>query len=53
MIEPSELDMAQFKFEMRTMVKNLTTEAAFQVVHEMLIGARVLLEVVLEERSLK
>ena len=50
MTEPSELDIAQLKFEMRTMYKHIGHAGSIQVLYEMLYGARVLTEVMLEEK---
>ena len=51
MQEPSVLDMAQLKQEMRTMYSHIGFEGSLQVMYEMLIGAQVLAEVMIEERS--
>jgi len=51
MIEPSELDIAQLKYEMRSMYKNLGFEGALQVLYEMMVGANTLAEVIVEERG--
>jgi hypothetical protein len=51
--EPSELDMAQLKFEMRQLYKHLGYEGTMQVFYEMLLGANALGEVIVEERSRK
>lgn len=50
MIEPTELDIAQMKFEMRQMYKNMGFEACAQLVYEMTVGANILLEVMIEEK---
>lgn len=47
--QPSELDLAQLKHEMREMYKHIGFWGAVQVLGEMLIGARVLSEVMAEE----
>ena len=51
MIEPSELDLAQLKHEMRQMYKNVGFDGSLQIIFEMLVGARILSEVIMEERS--
>ena len=51
MIEPSILDVAQLKQEMRTMYRHLGFEGSLQVMYEMLVGARILAEVIHEERN--
>ena len=49
MINPSELDLAQLKFEMRQMYGHLGFEASMQVLYEMIVGANTLAEVIAEE----
>jgi hypothetical protein len=49
--DPSELDIAQLKFEMRQMYGHLGFEGSLQVLYEMLLGANTLAEVIMEERS--
>ncbi len=51
MIEPSELDLAQLKFEMRKMYGSIGFAGSLQVIYEMMLGARLLAEVIIEERS--
>lgn len=51
MIEPSELDIAQLKFEMRTMYKHLGYNGSLQVLYEMIVGANTLAEIIAEERT--
>lgn len=51
MSQPSELDRAQLKFEMRQLYKHLGFVASLQVLAEMLIGAEILAEVMVEERK--
>ena len=51
MKEPSELDLAQLKHEMRQMYKNVGFDGSLQIIFEMLVGARILSEVIMEERS--
>jgi hypothetical protein len=50
MNEPSQLDMAQLKYEMRQMYHNLGVVGSLQVLYEMLVGANLLAEVIAEER---
>jgi hypothetical protein len=50
MNEPSELDIAQLKFEMRQMYAHVGFAGALQALYEMMYGARVLAEVIMEER---
>ena len=45
----SELDIAQLKFEMRTMYKSIGFWGCMRILTDMLIGARVLGEVMVEE----
>ena len=51
MNEPNVLDMAQLKAEMRQMYANIGFEGSLQVLYEMLIAARVLSEIMLEEKD--
>lgn len=51
MIEPTELDRAQLKYEFRQLYKHLGYEAALQVFYEMIVGAAMLAEVIVEERK--
>lgn len=51
MIEPSELDIAQIKHDMRTMYKHVGFDGALQVLYEMMYASRVLAEIIMEERS--
>jgi hypothetical protein len=51
MKEPSELDLAQLKHEMRQMYGHLGFEGSLQVFYEMILGAQILGEVITEERS--
>jgi len=51
MIEPSELDLAQLKFEMRTMYSHIGFAGSMQILYEMIIGANTLAEIIAEERS--
>jgi hypothetical protein len=50
MIEPSELDIAQLKHEMRQLYRAIGPTFAIRILAEMLIGARVLAEVIVEEK---
>jgi len=51
MIEPSELDLAQLRHEMRQLYTHVGYDGALQVFYEMLKGAEVFAEVILEERK--
>lgn len=51
MHEPSELDRAQLKFEMRQLYGSLGFEKALCVLVELIIGAEVLAEVLVEEKA--
>ena len=51
MQNPSELDLAQLRHEMREMYGHLGFEGLLQVLYEMLIGAQTLSEVIIEERA--
>ncbi len=51
MMSPSELDIAQMKFELRQMYKHLGYEGTLQVLYEMMVTAHLLAEVIQEERS--
>ena len=48
---PSELDKAQLKHEMRKLYKDMGFDASLQILVEMLIGAEILAEVIVEERK--
>jgi hypothetical protein len=50
MIEPSELDLAQLRHEMRQLYGWVGYDGALQIFYEMLKGAEVFAEVILEER---
>ena len=50
MNEPTQLDIAQLKFEMRTMYRHIGRLGALQVVYEMMMGANILMEVIAEEQ---
>jgi hypothetical protein len=51
MNRPTELDIAQLKYEMRVMYGHLGFEGSLQVMYEMIVGANTLAEVILEERT--
>lgn len=51
MQEPSELDLAELRSEMRRLYRNIGYGACLQVLYEMLKGAEVLSEIMLEERA--
>ena len=51
MNEPSQLDLAQLRFEMRTMYKHIGLEGSMQVLYEMIVGANTLAEVIAEEKQ--
>jgi hypothetical protein len=51
MIEPSELDLAQLRHEMRQMYSHIGFEGSIQVLYEMLKGAEILSEIMIEEKS--
>jgi hypothetical protein len=46
---PSELDLAQLKYEMRQLYGHVGRTGALQVLYEMLVGANVMAEVIWEE----
>ncbi len=50
MIEPSKLDIAELKFEMHQMCQHLSFDGQLQVLYEMLCGADIFAEVIMEER---
>lgn len=51
MTDPSELDIAQLRFEMRRLYTHVGFEGCLQVLYEMMIGARILSEIIVEERA--
>jgi hypothetical protein len=51
MSQPSELDKAQLKYEMRKLYQNLGFEMSVKILFEMIIGAELLSEVIVEERK--
>jgi hypothetical protein len=53
MIRPSDLDLAQLKYEMRQLYLNVGYEGCLQVIYEMLLGANILFDVIGEEKSKK
>ena len=53
MTNPSEIDLAQLKFEMRQMYGHLGFDGSLQVLYEMIVGANALAEVIQEERFKK
>lgn len=52
MKEPSELDIAALKHEMRQLYRTVGFTFAVRILSEMIIGAELLAEVIVEERSL-
>jgi hypothetical protein len=50
MTEPSELDIAQLKHEMRQLYRAVGFTYALRILAEMVIGAKVLAEVIVEEK---
>lgn len=48
--EPSELDMAQLKADMRTLYRHVGFGGSLQVLYEMMLGARTLAEIIDEEK---
>lgn len=51
MNEPSELDLAQLRYEMRVMYTHIGFNGCMQIMYEMLKGAETLSEVMIEERG--
>jgi hypothetical protein len=51
MNEPSELDIAQLKHEMRDLYKAVGRTEALQVLFELLVGANAMAEVIVEETA--
>lgn len=49
MLEPSELDKAQLKYEMRQLYRDIGLEGSLQALYEIYRGAELLLEVIKEE----
>ena len=49
MIEPSELDMAQLRHEMRRLYQHIGYEGSLQALYEMMIGANVFATIIMEE----
>lgn len=50
MMEPSELDLAQLRHEMRQLYTHVGFAGSLQVLMEIIVGAQTLIEVILEER---
>jgi hypothetical protein len=50
-IEPSELDMAQLRHELRELYKHVGYGGMIQVFYEMLVGTSICGEIILEERA--
>ena len=50
MNEPSQLDIAQLRFELRQLYKEVGFEASLQVLYEMMVGAKIFAEIITEER---
>lgn len=51
MKEPSQLDLAELKYEMRTMYGHVGFEGSLQVLYEMMLAANILAEVIAEEKA--
>lgn len=51
MHEPGILDVAQLKADMRAMYNHVGRGGSLQVLYEMMYSARVLAEVIMEERA--
>jgi uncharacterized membrane-anchored protein YhcB (DUF1043 family) len=51
MNNPSELDLAGLKHDMRVMYQHLGFEESVQVLYEMMMAANILSEVIVEERT--
>lgn len=50
---PSELDLAGLRHEMRQLYIHLGFEGCLQVLYELMISAQVLAEIIIEEKSRK
>ena len=50
MIEPSPLDLAQLRFEFRQLYKHVGFDGALQVLYEMMLGVKIMAEIITEER---
>lgn len=50
MIEPSELDLAELRHNLRELYRQVGYEGALQVWYEMMVGANTFGEVIVEER---
>lgn len=51
MSAPSELDRAALKHEMRQLYRHMGFDKSLQILAEMLIGAELLAEVIVDERG--
>ena len=51
MNEPSELDLAQLRHEMRSLYKSVGPEECYQVLYELLKSAEILIEIMIEESN--
>lgn len=51
MIEPTELDLAQLRHEMRELYGHVGFEGSLQVLYEMIVGANVFAEIIAEEHA--
>jgi hypothetical protein len=51
MIEPSELDIAELRYEFRQLYLNLGFIGATQVLYELLVSANILAEIIAEEKQ--
>ena len=49
--EPNELDLAELRQDFRRLYRDIGPEGCLQVVYEMLVSARVLSEIMIEERD--
>ncbi len=51
MNEPSELDIAQLRVDMRQMYTHVGFAGSLQALYEMLVASRLLAEVIMEEKA--
>lgn len=51
MLEPSELDMAELRHEMRQLYQHLGYDGSLQVLYEMLKGAEAFTEIIMQEHA--
>lgn len=51
MIEPSELDLAQLRHDMRQLYHHIGYEESLQVLYEMMKGSEVFAEIILQEHA--